>query len=129
MRSPACSRLFLRCSGVLTAQYWISILDNYTQRKSGVVLELKAARNAPESNEATGRGEYDFVYSNTSPGPGAGGSPIQALKDLEGKEVGFPSLTASGRCVRGETCTERTWVGWTMLSRARRANSRGHDDG
>lgn len=105
-------------SAVLTAQYWNPILD-YVERKTGIRLALKVARTAPESNEAIERGEYDFVYSNTIFLPKlataaapyrvilrpqeeaiAGqivtleDSPVRRLKDLEGKEVGFPSLAA-----------------------------------
>jgi phosphonate transport system substrate-binding protein len=103
-------------SAVLTAQYWNPILD-YVAKKSGVRLELKVARTAPESNDATERGEYDFVYSNTIflPKMAAANyqvilrprdeaihgqivtleeSPLKSLKDLEGREVGFPSLAA-----------------------------------
>ena len=39
-------------SAVLTAQYWNPILD-YVKRKTGVDLQLKLARTAPESNDAT----------------------------------------------------------------------------
>ncbi len=103
-------------SAVLTAQYWNPILD-YVERKAGVRLMLKAARAAPESSEATERGEYDFVYSNHifQPRMAAANyqvilrpreeaitgqivtltdSPIRSLKDLQGLEVGFPSLAA-----------------------------------
>jgi phosphonate transport system substrate-binding protein len=103
-------------SAVLTAQYWNPILD-YIKRKSGVALELKIARTAPESNNATERGEYDFVYSNTIFQPKMAKanyqvilrprdeaitgqivtlneSPIKTLSDLNGKEVGFPSQAA-----------------------------------
>jgi phosphonate transport system substrate-binding protein len=103
-------------SAVLTAQYWNPILD-HVQRKTGFRLELKTARTAPESNDATERGEYDFVYSNTifqsrmaranyqvilRPRDEAitgqivtlADSPIHTLTDLAGREVGFPSLVA-----------------------------------
>ncbi len=103
-------------SAVLTAQYWNPILD-YVQQRSGVELRLKVARTAPESNAATERGEYDFVYSNTIFLPAmaeanyqvilrpraeaiAGqivtlaNSPIHDLHELQGREVGFPSLAA-----------------------------------
>lgn len=103
-------------SAVLTAQYWNPILD-YVQRKTGIALVLRVARTAPESNEAIERGDYDFVYSNTIFQPKlahanyqvilrpreeaiAGqivtlsGSPVGTLKDLEGREVGFPSQAA-----------------------------------
>lgn len=103
-------------SAVLSAQYWNPILD-YVKARTGVDLTLKLARTAPESNEATARGEYDFVYSNTIFLPKMAqanyqvilrprdeairgqivtlaDSPIQSLMDLAGKEVGFPSLAA-----------------------------------
>ncbi len=103
-------------SAVLTAQYWNPILD-YAGRRAGVELRLKVARTAPESNLATERGEFDFVYSNTifQPSMAAAAyqvilrprddaitgqivtladSAIQSLKDLHGLEVGFPSLAA-----------------------------------
>lgn len=103
-------------SAVLTAQYWNPILS-YVQKKTGIELTLKLARTAPESNDATERGEYDFVYSNTifQPRMAAAhyqvilrprdeaitgqivtleGSSVRSLKDLEGREVGFPSLAA-----------------------------------
>lgn len=103
-------------SAVLTAQYWNPIL-HYVYKRSGINLQLKLARSAPESNDATERGEYDFVYSNTifQPRMQTAGyqvilrpreeaitgqivtltdSPIRSLKDLEGREVGFPSQAA-----------------------------------
>lgn len=103
-------------SVVLTAQYWNPILD-HVRRKTGIELVLKVARTAPESNEAIERGEYDFVYSNTIflPKMAAANyqvilrprdaaisgqivtlatSPIRSLRDLAGREVGFPSLAA-----------------------------------
>lgn len=103
-------------SGVLTAEYWNPILD-YVQRKTGVSLRLKAARTAPESNDAIERGDYDFVYSNTIFQPRMASanyqvilrpreaaitgqivtlkdSAIHSLSDLQGREVGFPSLAA-----------------------------------
>lgn len=103
-------------SAVLTAQYWNPILD-HVQRKTGVPLALKVARTAPESNNATEKGDYDFVYSNTIflPKMAQAGyqvilrprdeaiagqivtladSPIRQLKDLNGREVGFPSQAA-----------------------------------
>lgn len=103
-------------SAVLTAQHWNPILD-HVERRTGIHLALKVARTAPESNEATERGEYDFVYSNTIflPKMAKAGyqvilrpraeaitgqivtladSPIASLKDLEGRQVGFPSLAA-----------------------------------
>lgn len=101
-------------SAVLTAQYWNPILD-YASRQAGVSLVLKVART--ESNEATEKGEYDFVYSNTIFQPKMAkadyqvilrprdemitgqivtlaDTPVHTLKDLAGKEVGFPSRAA-----------------------------------
>ncbi|CAA7623420.1 phosphate/phosphite/phosphonate ABC transporter substrate-binding protein [Magnetospirillum sp. UT-4] len=103
-------------SAILTAQYWNPILD-HVFRRSGIRLELKIARTAPESNTATAAGEYDFVYSNTifQPSMAAPGyqvilrpkteaitgqivtleeSPVRTLADLAGREVGFPSQAA-----------------------------------
>jgi phosphonate transport system substrate-binding protein len=103
-------------SAVLTAQYWNPILQ-YVSKKAGVPLELKMGKTAPVTSAMTGRGEFDFVYSNTiftplnAPAgyrvfarpvePAIQGqivvpedSPIQTLKDLDGKEVGFPSTAA-----------------------------------
>lgn len=103
-------------SALLTAQYWNPILEDVSQR-SGVKLVLKTARTAPEFNESTENGEYDFVYSNTiflpkmapanyqvilRPKTDAitgqivtlAQSPIHAVQDLAGRTVGFPSLAA-----------------------------------
>lgn len=103
-------------SAVLTAQYWNPILD-YVKLRTGVNLALKLARTAPESNDATERGEYDFVYSNTIFQPKMAtanyqvilrprtdaitgqivvlaDSPVTRLQDLVGREVGFPSQAA-----------------------------------
>jgi phosphonate transport system substrate-binding protein len=103
-------------SAVLTAQYWNPILQ-HVQLKTGITLELKIARSAAEAGEATEKGEYDFVYSNHIFQPRMAkadyrvilkprdeairgqivtlaGSPIATLRDLEDKEVGFPSAGA-----------------------------------
>ena len=100
----------------LSAQYWNPILK-YVSDKSGVPLQLKMARTAPESSAMVGHSEYDFVYSNaifspenTSAGYKVFARPsgnsirgqivvledtsIMTLNDLNGKEVGFPSQTA-----------------------------------
>jgi phosphonate transport system substrate-binding protein len=100
----------------LTAQYWNPIL-NYVSEKSGVRLTLKMAKTAQESSEMIGRGEFDFVYSNHIFNPSntlvgyrifarsvestirgeivtLEDSPIRSLKDLQGREVGFPSPAA-----------------------------------
>lgn len=100
----------------LTAEYWNPILK-YISQKSGVPLQLKMGKTAPETDAMIGQAKYDFVYSNTilTPanqpagyqaftrpiGPAIQGqivtlenSPIHSLKDLEQQEVGFPSLIA-----------------------------------
>ncbi|MEY4591306.1 MAG: hypothetical protein RIR18_201 [Pseudomonadota bacterium] len=100
-------------SAVLTAQYWNPILE-YVHRKTGIELVLKLARSVPESNDAIEHGEYDFVYANTiflprmvnanyqvilRPRDEAirgqlvtlDDSPVKTLKELEGKEIGFPA--------------------------------------
>ncbi|MGE5027041.1 MAG: PhnD/SsuA/transferrin family substrate-binding protein, partial [Betaproteobacteria bacterium] len=51
-------------SAVLTARYWNPILQ-YVSHKTGVPLELKMGRTAPETSAMIGRSELDFVYSNT----------------------------------------------------------------
>ena len=103
-------------SVVLTAQYWNPMLG-YVARRTGVELVLKIARSAPETNEAIEKGEYDFVYSNTFFQPKMAranyqvilrplaeaitgqvvtlqDSSVKSLKDLAGREVGFPSSAA-----------------------------------
>jgi phosphonate transport system substrate-binding protein len=103
-------------SAVLTAQFWNPILE-YVGHKAGIDLRLKVARTAPESNNGIERGEFDFVYSNTIFLPRMAtanyqvilrprsesisgqivtlaDSPIATVKDLQGREVGFPSLAA-----------------------------------
>lgn len=101
---------------ILTAQYWNPILKHVSD-KSGARLQLKMGKTAPETSAMIGRSEFDFVYSNTifTPANDPAGyrvfarpmeaaiqgqivtladSPVRSLKDLEGKEVGFPSLAA-----------------------------------
>lgn len=103
-------------SVILTAQYWNPILK-YVSERSGVPLQLKMGKTAPETSAMTGRGEFDFVYSNhifTPVNQPAGyrviarpveaairgqivtlvDSPIRDIKDLDGREVGFPSPAA-----------------------------------
>ena len=100
----------------LSAKYWNPILK-YVSDASGVSLQLKMARTAPESSQMIGQSKFDFVYSNAtlSPENAAVGYKVFArpsgnaikvqivvlddstllnLKDLEGRDVGFPSLTA-----------------------------------
>ena len=103
-------------SPALTAQYWNPILD-YVGRKAGIVLELVTRKSSLEYSEAEARGEFDFVYNNHifAPSHAAAGyrvlvrsageairgqivvpepSPIRSLRDLEGREVAFPSKNA-----------------------------------
>ena len=47
----------------LTAEYWNPILQ-YVSKKSGVTLNLKMGKTAPDTSAMTGRGEFDYVYSN-----------------------------------------------------------------
>jgi phosphonate transport system substrate-binding protein len=103
-------------SPVLHAQSWNPIL-RYVSDKSGVALQLKLAKTAPDHSAMIGRGELDFIYSNHNFTPAndrvgyrviarpveaaitgqivvPAGSPVQALSQLEGKEVAFPSRAA-----------------------------------
>lgn len=103
-------------SAVLTARYWNPILQ-YVSNKTGTNLELKMGKTSQETSAMTGRGEFDFVYSNhifTPANQSAGyrvfarpieamiqgqivvpeDSPIRTLSELDDKEVGFPSLAA-----------------------------------
>lgn len=103
-------------SATLTAQYWNPILD-YVGRKAGVVLTLRIGKDVAETYGMTGRGEFDFLYSNhiftpeiarvgyaviLRPNEDAiqgqivvpAVSPIDRLAGLRGKEVGFPSTAA-----------------------------------
>ncbi len=100
----------------LTAQYWNPILK-YVGEKSGTALDLKMGKTAPETSAMIGRGKFDFVYGNVvfTPANAPAGyrvfarpagepvqgqivaledSPVRTLKDLEGREVGFPSEIA-----------------------------------
>jgi len=100
-------------SVALTALYWNPILS-YVSQKSGVPLELKLNRTSQENTAKAETGAYDFLYTNhfftparerlgyrviaRAAGPGIRGqivvtadSPIQDLRDLDGKEVAFPT--------------------------------------
>lgn len=103
-------------SAILTARYWNPIL-NHVSARSGVALELKLDKSGPDHAAKVTRGEFDFAYTNHHliAGNGAAGyrvfgrrkeaavhaeivvlegSPIRSLKELQGKEVGFPSRSA-----------------------------------
>ena len=103
-------------SATLTAQYWNPILD-YVSSKTGVTLALKMGKDVAETYAMTGRGEFDFLYSNhtfTRENARAGykvilrtnedaiqgqivvpeESALQNLEALREKEVGFPSKSA-----------------------------------
>lgn len=100
----------------LTAEYWNPILK-YVSQKSGIPLELKVESTAPEHSAKIGESAYDFAYSNhifkphnaavgykviarTKEEPIRGeivvplDSPVKSIKDLDEKEVGFPSAAA-----------------------------------
>jgi phosphonate transport system substrate-binding protein len=100
----------------LTAQYWNPILDKVAEI-SGVALELRMGKTAPETTDMAVRGEFDLLYSNHMFTPErdalgyrviarpatAGisgqivtlkGSGISTLKQLEGSDVAFPSAEA-----------------------------------
>jgi phosphonate transport system substrate-binding protein len=97
----------------LTAQYWNPILI-YVSKKSGVSLELRLNRTSKENTAIAETGAYDFLYTNhfftpardrlgyrviaRPAGPGTRSqivvrkdSPVQNLRDLEGKAVAFPT--------------------------------------
>lgn len=103
-------------SALLTAQYWNPILT-YVATKSGVPLQLRMGRTAPETTAMTVRGEFAFVYTNhlftprrdrlgfrVLARPATAGirgaivvaeaSPIQSLAALADQEVAFPSPEA-----------------------------------
>jgi phosphonate transport system substrate-binding protein len=100
-------------SPALTAERWNPIL-HYTTLVSGVPLQLKMGRTVQETDAMMARGDFDFVFTNhnfqsefdaigfkvlakwagepiraviAAPAD----SPIQNLRDLEGKRVSFPS--------------------------------------
>jgi phosphonate transport system substrate-binding protein len=100
----------------LTAGYWNPILA-YVSRRSGVPLQLRMAKTAPETTGMSVRGELAFVYSNHlfTPERDALGfvviarpeesairgqivvvddSALKSIADLEGKDVAFPSQEA-----------------------------------
>jgi phosphonate transport system substrate-binding protein len=103
-------------SPALHARYWNPIL-RYASEKSSVPLQLKLAKTAREHSAMIGRGEFDFIYSNHNFTPVndrvgyrviarpleeavrsqivvPADSPVQALRELTGREVVFPSRAA-----------------------------------
>jgi len=97
----------------LIAQYWNPIL-NYLGTKTGLQLELKIGRTAPETTAMALRQELDFTYSNhlfwperaklgyhVIAAPATDGirgqivvleeSPLRSLADLRDVEIAFPS--------------------------------------
>lgn len=110
-QQPYSFNVLIQRSVALTAQYWNPILT-HVSKKSGVPLELKLNKTAQEGNAIAERLGYDFLYTNhfftperdrlgykafaRPAGPGIRSqivvpedSPIQALQDLNGKDVGF----------------------------------------
>jgi phosphonate transport system substrate-binding protein len=103
-------------SAAAHARYWKPIL-RYVANKSGVQLQLKLAKTVPAHAAMIRRGEFDFVYSShtfTANNDGVGyrviarplgqamrgqivvpaQSPVQSLRELDGREVVFPSRAA-----------------------------------
>lgn len=97
----------------LTVQYWNPILS-YISQKTGLPLELKLNKTSQENTAMAEAGLYDFLYTNhfftpereklgyrviaRPAGPDIRSqivvlkdSPIQSLKDLEGREIAFPT--------------------------------------
>jgi phosphonate transport system substrate-binding protein len=97
----------------LTAQYWNPILI-YVSKKTGVPLELRLNKTSKENTAIAETGAYHFLYTNHFFTPdrdrlgyrviarpaGSGtrsqivvgkDSPIQSLRDLEGRAVAFPT--------------------------------------
>ena len=100
-------------SVALTAQYWNPILG-YVSQKSGVPLELQLNKTSKENTAKAETGMYDFLYTNhfftperdrlgyrviaRVAGPGIRGqvvvaadSAIRDLRELDAKEVAFPT--------------------------------------
>jgi phosphonate transport system substrate-binding protein len=103
-------------SVALTAEFWNPILD-YVGNKSGVPLALRMGKTAPDTTAMTVRGEFGFAYTNhlftperaklgyrviarpDTPGIRAQivvleDSPVRKLRDLDGRNVVFPSREA-----------------------------------
>jgi phosphonate transport system substrate-binding protein len=115
-RAPLAFGVLNQQSPALTAERWNPIL-HYVASVSGVPLQLKMGRTVQETDAMMGRGELDFVFTNHNFRSEFGAigfkviarwaaepiraviavpadSPIQHLRDLEGKRVSFPSTDA-----------------------------------
>ena len=100
----------------LTAQYWNPILG-YVSQRSGVAIELRLGKAAPDTTAMAVRGELDFYFTNhlftaerdrlgwrvfaRAAGDGiraqivvAEDSPLHAIEQLDGQPVVFPSPDA-----------------------------------
>jgi phosphonate transport system substrate-binding protein len=100
-------------NALLSAKYWNPILD-YVGRKAGVTLEFTTRRSSEEYSAEEAKGAFDFVYNNHifAPSHAAAdyhviarpvgrplysqivvpeGSAIRFLRDLDGRDVGFPN--------------------------------------
>jgi phosphonate transport system substrate-binding protein len=100
----------------ITAQYWNPILA-HVSKVSGVTLQLRMGKTAPETTAMTVRGEFDFAYTNhlftperaalgfrviaRPANPGIRGalvtleqSDVSSVADLAGRTVVFPSREA-----------------------------------
>jgi phosphonate transport system substrate-binding protein len=116
-RAPLTFGVLNQQSPALTAERWNPIL-HYVASVSGVPLQLKMGRTVQETNAMMGRGELDFVFTNHNfqsefepigfkvIARWAGepiraviavpaDSPIQYLRELEGKRVSFRPPTPS----------------------------------
>ena len=130
-------------SPALTAERWNPIL-HYVSARSGVPLQLRMGPTVQETDAMMGRGEFDFVFTNHNfqsefdsvgyrviarwGGDPIHGviavpedSPIQSLKQLDGRRVAFPSADAfvAYAVPRGRAEASRAWS-WRRSSRATR---------
>ncbi len=102
-------------SPLLTAERWNPLLT-YLTEATGIPLQLKMGRTVQETDAMMGRGEFDLVYTNHNfqteydgvykviarwgGGPIRGvivvpaDSPLRTLKDLQGRQVAYPSADA-----------------------------------
>lgn len=114
--SPLAFGVLNQQSPALTAERWNPIL-HYVSSMSGVPLQLRMGPTVQDTNAMMGRGAFDFVFTNhnfQSEYDSIGfkviarwggdpircviavpsDSPIEGLKQLEGKRVAFPSADA-----------------------------------